>query len=78
MKTGSLWLATTIGSKLTKRLTFLPLKSAGGGWWPPWANALGNVEGISTTAPTKSENVNMIATLDFFLENKLSQKQIPV
>jgi hypothetical protein len=32
---------TTGGSSLTKRLAFLPSKSAAGGWCPPWATAMG-------------------------------------
>jgi hypothetical protein len=50
MKIGWLMSVTTGGSSLTKRLAFLPSKSAGGSWCPLCANTSGNAGAKSIMA----------------------------
>ncbi len=75
MKIGWLISVTTDGSSLTKRLAFLPSKSAAGGWCPPWANALGKagvkrIRAAKNTTTIKQDREFLYSQLETFFRNQ--------
>jgi hypothetical protein len=67
---------TTGGASLTKRLAFLPSKSAAGGWCTPWANAMGKagvkrIMAVKNATTIKRSQEFLYSQLEAFSEVKI-------